>query len=102
MKKIIDFISKERTFIREHYETKSNNSLFMDLVHLILWGGGLLLFIFGILFLFISIFVVLYIGFNSGIKIKFDSSVFLIPLGALAASYFFKKIRVWLFYKKNK
>ena len=102
MKKIIDFISKERTFIREHYETKSNNSLFMDLVHLILWGGGLLLFIFGILFLFISIFIVLYIGFNSGIEIKFDSGVFLITFGALAASYFFKKIRVRLFYKKDK
>ena len=64
MKKIIDFISKEKTFIREHYETKSNNSLFMDLVHLILWGGGLLLFIFGILFLFISIFISKLIGIS--------------------------------------
>tara|TARA_B100001123_G_C14479585_1_gene697779 strand:- start:117 stop:404 length:288 start_codon:yes stop_codon:yes gene_type:complete len=94
MKKIIDFIKKELIFIHEHYETKSDNSFFIGLFHIILWGAGYLLFLFGVLFFVVSIII-------SFVSVKFEAWAFLIALGALGLSYLFKRIRILLFFEKN-
>ena len=94
MKKIIDFIKKELIFMHENYETKSDNSFFMGLFHIILWGGGFLLFIFGVLFFIISIILSFTLG-------RFEFGVFFITFGALSLSHIFKRIRVLLFFQKE-
>ena len=94
MKKIIDFIIKELNIIFEPYETKSDDSFFMGIFHLILWVGGFLLLIFGVVFFVVSIII----SFGSS---KFEAWAFLLTFGALGLSLLLKRIRVLLFFQKD-
>ena len=94
MKKIIDFIIKELNIIFESYETKSDDSFFIDLFHIILWGSELCLLIFGYTFFIVSIII----SFGSD---KFQVWAFLLTFGALGVAILFKRIRVLLFFKKD-
>jgi len=95
MKKIIDFIAKEIVFCSNDYQTKSDNTFFMGLFHLILLGLPPLIMLFGGAMIFVAIIITAKNG------IGFSYPWFLWIAGSFLIGYFFKKIRVRLFYQKD-
>ena len=95
MKKIINFIAKEIVFCAEDYQTESEGNFFIDFFHFILLGLPLLIILFGGAMIFVAIIITAKNG------IGFSYPWFLWIAGSFLIGYFFKKIRVRLFYQKD-
>ena len=93
-KKIIDFST-------EHYETKSNNGFWIDGFHIFLWITGWCFMAFAAFMAFVFMMMLFY-TIGDGFK-DLDALLLIIPIiiVSLTISYWFKKLRVKLFYKDD-
>lgn len=90
MKKILDEIK----FLTEHYETKSEKGLFIDALHLLLYGAGFFIMLLAVIY-FLTFIIIIF-------KFKTVSySVLLSSLGLIILSWYIKKIRVYFFFRKK-
>ena len=74
--------------------TKSNSNFVVDLFHIFLWGGSLLISIFGAIMF--AMFIV--ITFKAGIESSFP--IFIYSIGSLFVAYILIKLRIGLYSKE--
>jgi hypothetical protein len=75
-------------------DTSSDSNLITDLFHILLWGGSILISLFGAL-MFVVFVVIL---FKSDVERSY--SIFLYSIGSLFLSYILIKLRIGLYSKK--
>ena len=90
MKKLLE----ELELLVDSPDTSSDSNLIIDLFHILLWGGSILISLFGALM--IVMFVVLL--FKSGVERSYP--ILLYSFGSLFLSYILIKLRIGLYSKK--
>ena len=90
MKKLLE----ELELLVDSPDTSSDSNLIIDLFHILLWGGSILISLFGAL-MFVMFVVLL---FKSGVERSY--SILLYSIGSLFLSYILIKLRIGLYSKK--